>query len=245
MKKRNFVVIMCVVAILFCGTNHFALAESSEKINDLELMQDNNCDNCKEYIELRFSNVNARLDGYSDNNVYVEYSFRDKKEIASIYDRNSNELLEEVSIKKLSLDVLKRANKLESIRSGNIHPFIFTRSRTFGGVTLDLDITCEMYTSGSFRQIRAYLGSYLGISSTYAPMSIEDKNVNVWSTNNKFPTLKLNYSYSGTLVSEVSRVTGGSVSAQLLGNGFSLSYSSGYKDFYRLPFRATGGISLY
>ena len=97
---------------------------------------------------------------------------------------------------------------------------------------------------GSFRQINSVQDYYLGITNSITNTSIEDKTVNVWSTNG-YPTTKIKYAYNGTLTAVIETSDSAQVKAELLGAGFTFGGTISGKSYYRVPFGQNGTISLY
>lgn len=147
-------------------------------------------------------------------------------------DKETNEVLEIMEVQKPA-----------SARS--VTPYIFKRTKDYGVVTVELSVHVELYNEGSFRQINALKGSYLGITNAVTSMEVEDKTISVWSQNDSFPTTTLLYAYSGTLVAEVGISSSSQVSAELLGAGFTYTSQTATKLLYRKAIDSSGTISLY
>ncbi len=185
-------------------------------------------------LVIRFEEFRYVIDDYDLTTVYVEYSKVGLTEIATIKSKANDEVLEKIT------------NRLDLSRSyrGN-EAYVFSREASFGKTRVRLNIIVEMYRKGFFRQINAIRGTHLGISNSVAPTEIEDEFSDAWSEGNKFPTSKIHYAYSGTLVAGVDSSVSADVSAELLGSGFTAGATVGSTTYYRRPFSKTGKISVY
>lgn len=200
----------------------------------------------EDHIEIKFNDFNYTLYGYNSDKVYVEQTERNGYEVAKIIDKESGELLEKVEKKPINSPGFKNNTfSTSSSPYGTKSAFIFTRTQKIGSAEIYLDVTVELYKSGSFSQINDVKNYYLGISNSIGTMSFEDKKVSVWPDNNKYPTAKLHYAYSGTLMSKVKKTYGGGVKAELLGAGFSLSDETESYLYYRKAFRNASVITTY
>lgn len=112
------------------------------------------------------------------------------------------------------------------------------------GTTIEFNMNVELYSSGSFRQINSYQGGYVGIGTSITNTRLEGSNHNAWSPKG-FPTVELYYAFNGTVVAEVTSSTSASVSADLLGAGFSVGSTDGLTTYYRRSFNSNGIVKLY
>lgn len=187
-------------------------------------------------LEIKFDEFKYTIYDYDIDSIYVEYSKLGITEIAKIKNKYNNEVLEVLTNSPFLL---------RTYSNDHVEPYIFIREAKYGRTKIRLSVIVELYSEGSFREINSIKGKNLVISSQIAPTVIEDKTIEVWSKNNKFPTIEILYGYSGTLLAKVNKNVSGEISAELLGSGFSASEEIGTTIYYRLPFERAGRISLY
>ncbi|MCI6139463.1 MAG: hypothetical protein SOX46_09210 [Clostridiaceae bacterium] len=189
--------------------------------------------NTQNTLEVQFNDFKFTTNDYDPAKVTLEYSKKGTQEQVVIKDKAANETLEIMTVQS------------PAVATRSVVPYIFKRAKSYGATTVELSVHVELYKEGSFRQINALTGSYLGITTNVAPTEIEDKTISVWSQNNTFPTTELMFAYSGTLVASVSSSMSAEVSAELLGSGFSFNSEVDGTSYYRRSIDSTGTISLY
>lgn len=198
----------------------------------------------KKGTEIAFDELSYCTHDYDGMNVKVDYDKVGDTEIATVRDRNGN-VLETATLKPLdSYSSAGGKKKLLRRSAGTVSSHILTRNKKFGKTTLSLNVTVEMWSQGSFRQINDVKGYYLGISSKISAMTIENSQVNVWSSSG-YPTTKLLYGYSGTLLATIGLSPSASVKKELESSGFSYSGTMNGNIYYRRPFNEAGQISIY
>lgn len=180
---------------------------------------------------INFSEFQFVTDDYNTNEVHIEYEDSFMKENAYVID-NNGKVLENISVNKVGY------------RLKDVYPHTITRSVKYGGTTVEFSMNVELYSSGSFRQINSYQGGYVGIATSVTNTRLEGYNYNAWSPTG-FPTVELYYAFNGTIVAEVTSSTSSSVTADLLGNGFSVGATVGGTTYYRRSFNSNGIVKLY
>ena len=184
-----------------------------------------------EKLFVNFSEFQFVTDDYNPNEIHIEYETVGMNENAYIIDNNGT-VLETMSVKSLGY------------RVDDVYPYTFTRSVKYGGTSIEFNMNVELYSKGSFRQINSYEGGYVGIGTSVTNTRLEGSNHNAWSPNG-FPTVELYYAFNGTVVAEVTSSTSASVSADLLGAGFSVGSTVGGTTYYRRSFNSNGIVKLY
>ena len=192
-------------------------------------------DNADTPIVIKFEKFKFETKDYNPENVIVEYSKTDTREVAIVKDKITEAVLDEFVVEK----------KVQTRGASDTYPYIFTRTTSYGKTKVKLSVNVEMWSSGPYAQINSIQGQYLGIVSEVTNTEIEGSNVNVWSPGNKFPTVNLLYAYNGTLVAKVTSSTSSSIKAELEGAGFSVSQTVGGTTYYRRSMDESGTISLY
>lgn len=189
-------------------------------------------------LVVKFDKIKYTIDNYEHDNILVYNSKKGLTEVATVFDANTGEVLE-------TIELIPNLNSGQAaLRSGYTYSHTLRRRAVFGGTSVYLDVHVNIYTNGSFRQINSVNNSYLGISSAVTNTYIEGQAVSVYSVYG-FPTTSLKYSFSGTLVAVVNNSASGSTSAELLGSGFTFSYSTSQNTYYRRWFNQNGTISIY
>ncbi len=183
-----------------------------------------------EALLINFSEFKFETYDYNPDKVKVEYEQIGTEEKAYITDKSGN-VLETLSVRSVGS------------RAANVYPYVIVRSSSYGGTTVAYNMNVELYSNGSFRSINSYQGGYLGITTRVTDTSLEGSNCNAWSPTG-FPTLELYYAYNGTLVAEVTVGMSSSVSADLLGAGFTAGSTIDGKTYYRRGFNSTGIVKL-
>lgn len=203
-------------------------------------------DNSVNELKINFSNFSYTLYDYNSDEVYVNYKQDLHKEIAEIKNVNDNSILEVIEVEKKSYDKPSTYKTDMSLASfGTTSAYNFIRTKKFGLTELKLVILVEIYSYGSFRQINSIQSKTLSINSAFTTMSFENKDVSVWTENNRFPAIVLHYGYSGTLVAPYTIGGDANISNKLKESGFSISGQVGTTIYYRRTFDTTGRISLY
>lgn len=126
----------------------------------------------------------------------------------------------------------------------NHHSHTLKDTISVGETQLHLAITTEFYSHGSFRQINAVKGHYLGLGKSPVVMSLENPQVEIVSDKG-FPSLYLNYKISGILVAQVDSQTPEKVIKQLEKDGFSYSGKQGQISYYRRAFVHEKQLGIY
>lgn len=217
MKKYNKILSFVIILLMFISFVVPVHAQEQAKEN--------------KPLFVNFSEFQFVTDDYNPNEVHIEYEDLGMNENAYIID-NNGKVLETMSVKKVGF------------RSNGAYPYTFTRSVKYGGTTVEFSMNVELYNNGSFRQINSYQGGYVGIATSVTNTKLEGSNHNAWSPTG-FPTLELYYAFNGTIVAEVTSSTSTSVSAELLGSGFSVGTTVGDTTYYRRNFNANGIVKLY
>lgn len=168
---------------------------------------------------------------YNPKAVHIAYNKTDSKEEASVIDNKTGDVLETMTVTKLK-------------ETGSTYPYMFTRSKVFGGTTVDFNVLVEIYENGSFRQINSYKDSYLQIKKAVTRTYIEDYNANVWSPKG-FPTVELFYAYNCSLNAEVYTGDDASVVSDLLDGGFNEMYTERNIIYFSQILNSVGTIKLY
>lgn len=184
-------------------------------------------------LEVSFSEFRFSIDDYRPEDVYVTYRTDGATEISTIRDRSTNETLEIITVTPEA--PLSRASV----------PYTLTRSTVHANATIRLSISVELYNNGSFREVTSIAGCNLTIQNGESYLSLENPAAFAWGKNNILPTTEVFFSYNGTLLATVTSSMSGSVSATLLGLGFSASETIGTTTYYRYYFSQNGSISLY
>lgn len=183
-------------------------------------------------LVVKFSDFFYTTSDYSPDEVFIEYQNEGNEEKAIIKDRKTGETLETMTVE----NPVTRAEA----------PHTFTRSRSYGGTSVEIVIPVIMYSEGSFRQINKVLYTTLRIPTSVTNTVIEaGYGCEAVSTTGSFPTDSLYFSYNGTLLATVTVGTDTSVEADLLAGGFSMSASTGEAIYYRRSFDNSGTISVY
>lgn len=196
-------------------------------------------------VEIKFKDFSFTIDGYNKEDIILDYNSSDESEIVKIIDKNTGETLEILENKPHTILESNNIYQNNYLANGNTTAHSFTRTQKVGTTTLKFTIIVEIYNSGSFRQINSIQSKYLGISTAFTPMSIEDKSVSAWPQNNKYPATVIHYGYSGTLVAQIDGNISISSALKLLGTGFEYSGTVGGTAFYRRSFSNTGKINIY
>lgn len=184
---------------------------------------------------ITFSQLKLTVDDYADKDISVSYRLEGVNEIADIIDNQTGQLLESVIFKPdLTRSVYNSLN--------------LTRQLVVGRTIVQITIPVNVYQNGSFRQINGVGTASLNIISAITKTTIENGQASAWSTNYRYPTTSLQYSFSGTLLATLHTGTNGSVNAGIKGElfnaGFSVGDSSGTTTYFRRYFEQSGTISL-
>lgn len=99
----------------------------------------------------------------------------------------------------------------------------------------------NIYIDGSFREVLQVTSKNLSIENKVSDEYFESKDVSAWKDN----ALKVGFSYNGTLACAYSYSISPTLSATLLGAGFTLSRTVGGTTYFRKSFSNSGSISLY
>lgn len=198
-----------------------------------------------EPLSINFTEFQFVTYDYNPDEVRVEYKKDGINEIANIINADG-EILETMSVKS-EIDSLKKDVNICSpnpLRLQDVHPYVFTRSVSYGGTSVEFNMNVELYSKGSFRSINSYQGGYVGIGTSVTTTRLEGSNHNAWSPND-FPTVELYYAFNGTIVAEVYSSTSWRVKADLIAAGFSSGGSLGQTTYYRRAFNSSGIVKLY
>lgn len=186
-------------------------------------------------LVVEFSNFSYTTSEYSPNQVLVEYENDENYEKAFIKDQTTDKILETITVEK----PVKNAEKLHT----------FTRSRSYGDTKVEMAISVEMYSEGSFRQINRIISKTLQIPASVTETIIEDGAAcAAVSTTDCFPTDSLYFSYSGSLLATVDTKTDEdteTIEKALLTSGFSIGGRTKDEVYYRRTFDNSGKISVY
>lgn len=195
--------------------------------------------NSGEELIVSFEQLEFTVNDYVYDNIGVSYSNNGNIEVATVTDLDTGEIVETI---ELIPNMLLRNSFRSVVTDSHSHTLrrTFTKNRT----TFQLDIHVEIYNKGSFRQINSIQGNYLGIIDAVTQTYIEGQTVSVWSSSG-FPTTRINYAVSGTLVGVLNNSLTTTVGAQLKVAGFSFSHTIGNNSYYRTPLNENGTISLY
>lgn len=182
-------------------------------------------------LVIKFNELTFTVEDYNIPNPEVIYSKSGFKEVATVLDSDTGKVVETIEL-------------IPDLSRATVTSHTLKRSATFARTTVQLSVNIELYNEGSFRHINSIHGYYLGITNSITNTSIEDKTIDVWSTNG-YPTTSIKYAYNGTLTAVVETSGSASVKAELLGAGFTFGGSMSGKSYYRVPFNQNGTISLY
>ena len=182
-------------------------------------------------LVIKFNELTFTVEDYNIPNPEVIYSKSGFKEVATVLDSDTGKVVETIEL-------------IPDLSRATVTSHTLKRSATFARTTVQLSVNIELYNEGSFRQINSVHGYYLGITNSITNTSIEDKTIDVWSTNG-FPTTNIKYAYNGTLTAVIETSGSAQVKAELLGAGFTFGGSISGKSYYRVPFDQNGTISLY
>ena len=182
-------------------------------------------------LVIKFNELTFTVEDYNIPNPEVIYSKSGFKEVATVLDSDTGKVVETIEL-------------IPDLSRATVTSHTLKRSATFARTTVQLSVNIELYNEGSFRQINSIHGYYLGITNSITNTSIEDKTIDVWSTNG-FPTTQIKYAYNGTLTAVIETSGSAQVKAELLGAGFTFGGSISGKSYYRVPFDQNGTISLY
>lgn len=182
-------------------------------------------------LVIKFNELTFTVEDYNIPNPEVIYSKSGFKEVATVLDSDTGKVVETIEL-------------IPDLSRATVTSHTLKRSATFARTTVQLSVNIELYNEGSFRQINSIHGYYLGITNSITNTSIEDKTIDVWSTNG-FPTTQIKYAYNGTLTAVIESSGSASVKAELLGAGFTFGGTISGKSYYRVPFGQNGTISLY
>ena len=182
-------------------------------------------------LVIKFNELQFTVEDYNIPNPEVVYSKSGFNEVATVIDIDTGKVVETIEL-------------IPDLSRATVTSHTLKRSATFARTTVQLSVNIELYNEGSFRQINSVQDYYLGITNSITNTSIEDKTVNVWSTNG-YPTTKIKYAYNGTLTAVIETSGSAQVKAELLGAGFTFGGTIGGTSYYRVPFNQNGTISLY
>ena len=182
-------------------------------------------------LVIKFNELTFTVEDYNIPNPEVIYSKSGFKEVATVLDSDTGKVVETIEL-------------IPDLSRATVTSHTLKRSATFARTTVQLSVNIELYNEGSFRQINSIHGYYLGITNSITNTSIEDKTIDVWSTNG-YPTTQIKYAYNGTLTAVIESSGSASVKAELLGAGFTFGGTISGKSYYRVPFGQNGTISLY
>ncbi|MDD7267698.1 MAG: hypothetical protein SPL15_00555 [Lachnospiraceae bacterium] len=239
MKKisKQLAVMAIIVGIIASTVPSYAMEYSSNNTGNFLISSESHTNG--EGIEVNFKEFSFITGDYKEDDVYTMNHVSSAGEIVKIVDKDTGSILETMTVKKAEFTNHRSA----------VYPYTFTRTKHFGITDVYIDIAVELYNRGSFRQINSIQYHYVGVSSRISPMALVDKSSSVWSPGNKFPTIEVNYGYSGTLETTLDIGVNGSVNAgleaKLLNAGFSVGGSGGGKVYYRRPVLSNGTIRLY
>lgn len=96
----------------------------------------------------------------------------------------------------------------------------FTCTNDIGNTKIQLNICSDVWSDGPYAQINKVIGKDLEVISDIPYMELEDYNINVWSSEETYPTTRLLYTYNGTLKVKVTDATPTSVIEELEKEGF-------------------------
>ncbi len=96
----------------------------------------------------------------------------------------------------------------------------FTCTNNIGNTKIELNVSADVWSDGPYAQINKVLGNDLEVISDIPYMKFEDYNINVWSPGEVYPTVRLLYTYNGTLKVRVTNTTPTSVIEELEREGF-------------------------
>ena len=140
-------------------------------------------------LVIKFNELTFTVEDYNIPNPEVIYSKSGFKEVATVLDSDTGKVVETIEL-------------IPDLSRATVTSHTLKRSATFARTTVQLSVNIELYNEGSFRQINSIHGYYLGITNSITNTSIEDKTIDVWSTNG-FPTTQIKYAYNGTLTAVI------------------------------------------
>lgn len=189
----------------------------------------------KDSLVLDIYGLNIELEEYNKNLVTVEYKNNIGSATAIIRDVLTGEVIEEFTVKR---PMTRAVNG----------PYIFVRDSTFNQYTkIRINITVDLYSSGSFSQINSIQGHNLTLMNPVSALELENHSTSAYS-NKGFPTNEIHYAYNGTVRFILSKGSGGSIDFgiqnKLLSGGFSLDSSTTSQEIYRYYFSKTGSIKV-
>ena len=121
----------------------------------------------------------------------------------------------------------------------------FTCTNDIGNTKIELKVSADVWSDGPYAQINKVIGNHLDVISDVPYMEFKDYNINVWSSEEVYPTIRLFYAYNGTLKVRVTDVTPTSVIEELEGEGFCGSKPVSGVTYYTKVIDECGEIHLY
>lgn len=121
----------------------------------------------------------------------------------------------------------------------------FTCTNNIGNTKIELNVSADVWSDGPYAQINKVIGNDLDVISDIPYIEFEDYNINVWSSEEVYPTTRLFYAYNGTLKVRVTDVTPTSVIEELEREGFCGSEPVSGVTYYTKVIDECGKIQLY
>ncbi|MGE8006732.1 hypothetical protein [Lysinibacillus sp. NPDC093216] len=174
---------------------------------------------------------------YEENEVYVQNVETNNPNIEqiNIYDKETNELISEISVEdEVLYHGLARAASEDSYTSK-----VVTETTGSGYGKASLKARLNVYSSGTFREIKGVLNTWWeqGSAATY----FEQQNGTTIPTSGKWPATKVNISGNATLTAQTTQ----DMSAGFEKAGFSLSFGFGGNYYARKNVNLSYNYSLY
>lgn len=121
----------------------------------------------------------------------------------------------------------------------------FTCINDIGNMKIELNVSADVWSDGPYAQINKVIGNDLDVISDIPYIEFEDYNINVWSSEEVYPTTRLFYAYNGTLKIRVTDATPISVIEELEREGFCGGEPVSDVTYYIKVIDECGKIQLY
>lgn len=216
MKKLKFLFLLTV--LLFGGL--FSYTESASA---------SETDSFKEnvgglFVEIPYEKSEVYVQNVETNNSNIEQ--------INIYDKETNELISEISVED-------EVSLYRSLSNNNYTSKVVTQTTGSGYGKASLKARLNVYTSGSFREIKGVLNTWWeqGSAATY----FEQQNGTTIPTNGSWPATSVNVSGNATLTAQTTQ----EMSAGFEKAGFSISFGFGGTYYARKNISLSYNYSLY
>ena len=204
-----------------CGTANVFAEENDEEIKQETMTFD--------FEEFQFQSE----DIYAEKS-RTEYEKIGNKEIYTVYDRETNEITDVISVEipEYSLDSI----------NPNAHTAFFTRDKYINGngqnaVTLRFTACVSYYSNGSFRSFEAVRYTDVSIIAKATDMYLSSNTSSAWSHTGSFPCSQLDFAYTVNII--VTGNVNAGLSVIFINAGFSQS------SYYYKWINESGSFNLY